>query len=443
MIFLKSVKWRKGLSLSATFLFMLLVSVACKKEQTLLGKDQIDEEDAMNSFGIDTFSLKTYSVFNDSVNSRDSYYNLLGSYNDPIFGEVNAGFITQLRLSGLNPVFGDLSAITIDSVVLGLQYGGNASYYGDLSSQTVEVYQISQNLHSDTSYFGFSPINYYSSDNLVVPGTEVFTPDPITNTVIDTTKVPAQLRIHLLNSLAEDLMQHNASNPSDFSNQTDFVNYFKGLYIKTANGSQLSGKGGVFYFDTKTALSKLTIYYKQGSDKKQFDFLINSDCVDFNKVNVSRTNSNSVQKVIDNIELGQTEFYAQAYGVKAKIDIPGLDNISKKTIIHRAELVLPVQYQTGSKYSTGDYVKIQRIASKDNPSAIVDYSTKGYYDVSRKAFVIDLKTYVQSVVSGVIENTGIFVLPDYYNESMDRIIFNGPNTINKSKPKLSLKYTEF
>ena len=103
MIFLKSVKWRKGLSLSATFLFILLFLAACKKHQTKIGKDAINSDEYLISGGIDTFKLTTSSVFADSVESGDTYYNFLGSYNDPVFGTVDGSFFTQLRLSGLSP----------------------------------------------------------------------------------------------------------------------------------------------------------------------------------------------------------------------------------------------------------------------------------------------------------------------------------------------------
>ena len=441
MIFLKSVKWRKGLSLSATFLFILLVLAACKKHQTKLGKDAISSDEYLISGGIDTFKLTTSSVFSDSVESGDTYYNFLGSYNDPVFGTVDASFFTQLRLSGLSPNFGDLTSVVIDSFVLGLQYAGNSAYYGDLSNQKIEVYQLTNDLHSDSIYYTFSNVGYNTSNNLVVPGTETFKPDLISSTLIDTTKVPAQIRVHLDPTVAMDLMQHSQSNASDFASQTAFLSYFKGLYIKTANGYQAPGTGAVFYLDTKTALSKLTIYYTQATVKKRFDFLINSECVDFNKLNIQRSNSNIVQQAIDTKINGMKEYYAQANEIIAKIEVPGISNISNKTIIHRAELEIPVEYQDGYKYGIGNYVRIQRekvFSSQSN----VNYYT-GYYDISRKAFIVDLRVYVQSVVSGLIDNTGVYVFPDYFDQSVDRIVFNGPNSINKKKPKLTLKYTEF
>ncbi|MBI1836025.1 MAG: DUF4270 family protein [Flavobacteriia bacterium] len=442
MEFINSLKWRKGLSLSATFLLALFVFTACKKKESKNGKDVLPSGELINSNAIDTFQLKTFSIFDDSVNSSKSYYNFLGSYNDPKFGIVNAGFYTQLRLSGLNPIFDQSNVIVVDSFILGLQYAGTSGYYGELSSQKIGVYEITENLYLDSNYYAASSTNCNFLENLVEPGTETFTPDPINKTTIDTTKVPAQLRVKLKNQFAQDLISHCQTNPSDFASQSAFVDYFKGLYIRVENPTQSSGKGAVLYFDTKTSLSKMTIYYKENGVKKRFDFLINNECADYNKITFTRASSNSVETVINDTVSGQKEFYAQAYGIKAKIEFPGLSNLSKKTIIHRAILELPIEYQAGSKYNPGDYLDFQRDLQFNSPYK-VNYSTKGYYDYNKKAFIIDLRLYAQEVVSKIIDNTGIYVFPDYYNESLDRIILNGLNTINKKKPKLTIKYTEF
>jgi hypothetical protein len=46
-------------------------------------------------------------------------------------------------------------------------------------------------------------------------------------------------------------------------------------------------------------------------------------------------------------------------------------------------------------------------------------------------------------LDALLEGTEIFITPQIFNASADRIIFNGVNTNNKNKPKLVLKYTEF
>lgn len=426
--------WRKVFGLSATFLITLLVVVACKKKESTLGNDVLDPNSLLNSTQVDTFQLTTFTIAEDSLISDNPAYAVLGSYNDPKFGKVEASFYTQVVLSGLNPNFGDISAITVDSLVLGLEY---ADYYGELSPQTVEVYQLTEKLDVDSTYYSFQD-KAHSSTNLVVPGYETFTPTPNGETIIGEDTVDAQLRIRLNNSLATQLINESASGGTNYSSIDNFTSYFKGLYVKVNNGSQLSGKGAVFYFNLNDPLSKMTIYYTQAGVQKTFDFLINSECADFNHVDIDNSGK-PVQNVINDTISGQTEFYAQAFKSRAIVKIPGLKNLPKKCVIHKAELILPVQYQTATKYSPSDEISVSvRI---DN--ILSGIGVFGFYDNYTKSYTVDCRDYVQALVTGQISTTELILSPRFFITSAERIIFNGPSTINKKKPQIVVTYTQY
>ena len=426
--------WRKVFGLSATFLITLLVVVACKKKESTLGNDVLDPNSLLNSSQVDTFQLTTFTIAEDSLISDNPAYAVLGSYNDPKFGKVEASFYTQVVLSGLNPNFGDISAITVDSLVLGLEY---ADYYGELSPQTVEVYQLTEKIDVDSTYYSFQD-KAHSSTNLVVPGYETFTPTPNGETIIGEDTVDAQLRIRLNNSLATQLINESASGGTNYSSIDNFTSYFKGLYVKVNNGSQLSGKGAVFYFNLNDPLSKMTIYYTQAGEQKTFDFLINSECADFNHVDIDNSGK-PVQNVINDTISGQTEFYAQAFKSRAIVKIPGLKNLPKKCVIHKAELILPVQYQTASKYSPSDEISVSvRI---DN--ILSGIGVFGFYDNYTKSYTVDCRDYVQALVTGQISTTELILSPRFFITSAERIIFNGPSTINKKKPQIVVTYTQY
>lgn len=426
--------WRKVFGLSATFLITLLAVVACKKKESTLGNDVLDPNWLLNSTQVDTFQLTTFTIAEDSLISDNPAYAVLGSYNDPKFGKVEASFYTQVVLSGLNPNFGDISAITVDSLVLGLEY---ADYYGELSPQTVEVYQLTEKLHVDSTYYSFQD-KAHSSTNLVVPGYETFTPTPNGETIIGEDTVDAQLRIRLNNSLATQLINESASGGTNYSSIDNFMSYFKGLYVKVNNGAQLSGKGAVFYFNLNDPLSKMTIYYTQAGVKKTFDFLINSECADFNHVDIDNSGK-PVQNVINDTISGQTEFYAQAFKSRAIVKIPGLKNLPKKSVIHKAELILPVQYQTATKYSPSDEISVSvRI---DN--ILSGIGVFGFYDNYTKSYTVDCRDYVQALVTGQISTTELILSPRFFITSAERIIFNGPSTINKKKPQIVVTYTQY
>lgn len=426
--------WRKVFGLSATFLMTLFILASCKKKESTLGNDILDPNSLLNSTQVDTFQLTTFTIAEDSLISDNPAYAVLGSYNDPKFGKVNASFYTQVVLSGLNPNFGDLSSITVDSLVLGLEY---VDYYGELSPQTVEVYQLTEKLHIDSTYYSFQH-KAHSSTNLVVPGFETFTPKPNGETIIGEDTVDAQLRIRLNNALASQLINESASGGTNYSSTENFKDYFKGLYVKVNNPIQSSGKGGVFYFNLNAPLSKMTIYYTQDGENKTFDFLINSECADFNHVDIDNTGK-PVQNVINDTVSGQTEFYAQAFKSRAVVAIPGLKNLPKKAVIHKAELILPIQYQTGTKYLPSDELSV----SVRINNLLSGIGVFGFYDNFTKSYTVDCRNYVQALVSGDITTTELYLSPRFFITSAERVIFNGPNTINKKKPQIVVTYTEY
>lgn len=426
--------WRRVFRLSATFLMVFTIFTSCKKKDSSLGSSVLDPNDLLNSAQVDTFSLTTFTILEDSAITDNPAYAVLGSYNDPKFGTVDASFYTQFRLSGVNPNFGT-DPITIDSLVLGLEY---VNYYGDLSAQTVEVYEMTEGIDIDSTYYAFTTKTHTGVD-LVEPGYGTFTPNPDGITVIGDDTVDTQLRIRLKNSLAQTMIDE-AKTPggTNFSSNENFLNYFKGLHVRVNNGSQPSGTGGVFYFNLNDPLSKMTIYYEQSGTKKRFDFLINSECADFNHVDINN-NGKPVQTVINDTVSGQQEFYAQAFKSRAVVKIPGLKNLPAKSVIHKAQLVLPIQYQNGSKYQPADELSVSILYN----GSLSGIGVFGFYDYSFKQYTVDVRNYVQALVAKEISSDELILSPRFFITSSERVIFNGPATINKMKPKLIVTYTEY
>lgn len=394
----------------------------------------MNPEDLLNSAQVDTFTLNTFSIAEDSLISDNPAYAVLGSYNDPKFGTVNANFYTQLRLSGLNPNFGDVSTITIDSVMLGLEYAG---FYGEFSSQKVEVYEMTEAINIDSVYYSFSTKTTTSTD-LVEPGYGTFTPDPDGITVIGSDTVDTQLRIKLKNALGTQLINEAASGGTNFTSNENFLSYFKGLHVRVNNASQLAGKGGVFYFNLNDPLSKMTVYYTQDGSQKTFDFLINSECADFNHVDIDNTGK-PVQNVIDNPSSGQVEYYSQAFKSRAVVKMAGLKNLPTNAIIHKAELILPIQYQTGAKYLPPDELSVSAMIN----GKLSGIGVFGLYDYAFKHYTVDVRNYMQALVSGQISTDELILSPRLFITSAERVVFNGPNSTNKKKPKLVVTYTKF
>jgi len=439
-------KWRRASLLSATFLFTIFISVSCKKKESPIGGSAYDASELLNAGAIDTFTINTYTIVDDSIITRNPLLNVLGEMNDPVFGKVKAYFYSQIRLATANPVFGDLSQISIDSFVLALRF---ADYTGAQSTQTFEVYEVDEEISSDTAvkYYEFSTLAVKPT-NLVMPGKGTFKPDPIGDAAVDTSLVAPQMRISLDTNLARSLMVAASNGSSTFTSNDNFTNHFKGIQIKTNNPSQSAGQGTVYSLDMRSASSKLTIYYKKlelvigvlTPVRKSYDFVINENCQSFNHLEVERTGT-KVQQCLDNPSNGLQEFYAQSFGVRGVIEIPGLSNLPKKAVIHKAVLDLPIQHQTGSIYSPGYQAFLFKKFSLTSNLSLVLYNS--ILNEFTKSITTDMRAYVQDIVSGKLDNDPIYISPSRSITAMDRIVFNGRNTLNKVKPKIYIIYTEF
>jgi hypothetical protein len=419
---------------------LLLFFSACTKKNSDIGKDIIDPNALLNGITTDTFELITYSILEDSTETKNASNVLLGSYIDPKFGKVEASIFTEFRLPGLNPNFGSPSQIVIDSFVLSLEYLG---YYGDLSAQNFEVYELSDSIQNDATakYYQFSTLPTLNQD-WVAQGQGHLIPDPINKTIVAGKEVDPQLRIHLDTNKAWSFINESVTNPATFASNAAFQEFFKGFQIKVNNPSQTSGQGAILYLDiNNNAASKMTIYFKLAGVPKTYDFNINSSCADFTHVSHDQANT-PIAAILADSTLGQKSFYAQANKLRAMVQIPGLDQLPEHIIIHRADLSLPVQFQTGYRYKPGSRVTA---ASRINSSDVyyTSLGIAGLYSDTKKSYELDLRAYLQSLVNGKLENTGIIISPLYFRNSAERIVFNGINTNNKKKPKLVVTYTTY
>ena len=429
--------WRKGLFLSATFLFSVFLFFACKKKENPLGNNVIDQNQLLTSAGIDTFQLKTFNYFDDSVISDNAAFGLLGSYVDPVFGRYNAEIYTQFRLEGLNPDFGDINSIVVDSFVLALKY---INIYGKTGPQTFEVYELGEDLHIDSTYYSFTTKTHANSTNLVQPGQQVIEVNPSNLTIVGQDTIASQLRIPLSTSKAKSMLIE-AMSSNTFATNESFLSYFKGLHIRTNNIGQSSGDGGVAYFSLNDPASRLILYYRQNGVQKTFSFLINSSCADFNHVDIDNSMT-TVETVNNDTISGQIQFFTQSFGSRAVVEIAGLANIPSTAVIHSAVLELPVAYQTGNIYSPGFDISVAtRLV--EGSTDLYSVNSNGTFDAFSKSFKIDLRAYVQAIVNKEVPNSGLILSPLLHSTSADRIVFNGPNTTNKSKPKIRILYTDF
>jgi hypothetical protein len=433
--------WRKGIVLSACFVLALSILPSCKKKASKFGTEALDVNDLIAAGGVDTFQLKTYSVLADSIPTDNQIFGTIGAYHDPKLGIVNTSLYTRFSISGKISLPSGSVLSNIDSVVLSLNYGG---YYGTLDPQTFEVYQLADIMYSDSTYYRTTTMATTGA-NLVDPASATQTPNTTdTISIVGETGLKAQLRLKLDPSIGTQFINDIIAGNSAFENSSNFLssNYFKGLKINVANPNPSVGKGAVLYFNLGNAQTKMTIYFKIATETaaREVSFYVNNSCANYNHVDIDHTGYH-IADVLANPINGQTQFYSQSFNSRAVVEFPSVNNLKSNSLVNNALLYLPIAYQNGSYYYPSINIEV---GYKTDDGDIIAFRTASY-DNNQKAFVVDLRDYTQDIVSGKAENRGVYIKQStsYFTCTAERLIFNGPATSYKTKPKLVIKYTEF
>ena len=428
-----------AVAISLTFVY------SCKKNDSPFGKEVYDPELLLDADGIDTFSVFAFSELIDTTFSRNARFGLLGAYNDPVFGKVVGSIYTQIRLASNDPDFGDLGTITVDSVVLAMEY---RDQYGIGNvPQSFGVYRILEALSVDSNYTTQSS-SAIQNNSLIANGFSSITPNVLLRPVVGGDTLLPQLRLRLTNSFGEELL--NSSAQGHMLDNDAFLTYFKGLHIVTQDANIASNSGAVYSLDLLDPDSKLTIYYTQADEQKTFDMVINNNTVYYNKVSVESAGT-PLQDLLDDPLSGNKEFYAQTSNVRAIVRFPGVMNLSNKTVIHRATLYLPITYFNGDdRYPSPAVVAVNRRIGDDLIWGLTQQSgvispTLHPFVPQFKRYSIDLTAFIQGLVKEQpnFSNPEIMISGSRTNDNVERIIFNGVESSNKYKPKLIITYTEF
>jgi len=428
----------KRLTMAAIFLFIGLITISsCKKVESDLGVDVLPSSDQLG-LEVDTLQLNTYTSLEDSLRSDEFSNNMLGSYTDPTFGKTKASIYTQVRLSVI-PTFTDLSNTIVDSVVLSLNISG---HYGDQEDQTFEVYRLTENIYRDSSYYMNTTKTYQSSNNLVKPGFETFTPSVTNKPVIDGETLDPQIRIRLNESFGDMIL-----NSDSLTSDAVFEEYFKGFFITVA---QAVGAGGIYYLDMENSDTKVTIYYHNSTDTLNFEMPINDKCARFTSMEHDYTGTKVEQQLADST-LGNEFYYIQSgYGLVGNVSIPDLANLTAEgnVIINRAELYLPVQHYTTDPYSPPSRVIAYGLNDENEIYTMPDFNLGvsiygGNYDEDKKAYVFNIIRYIQDVVNGTQNNNPIRVVSTSSVVSANQVMMSGKYSPNRAKPYLIIYYTKY
>lgn len=439
------------------FLIMLIAAIASScNESSVLGLDVQPEGDLLNVGWIDTTTIITKTVKEDSLHTDNSIISsgeaLIGTYMDPVFGNVSASLYTQLRLPTSNPTFG--TTPICDSVVLALVY--SPTYYGkkERSNQNVNVYQLDAEL-AGNSYYSNHSVAYNSTNDLA--NNYLFKPRPTDSLYFSGLVLKPQLRVPLQISFGQNILD-NQGNLAFLGNNAAFQSSIKGLYITTENTAFApgSGQGNILHFKTEDTQSKMTIYYHQADSTilKTYDFSLGS-VTRFSNFKHDYTSGYSyLQSQLNGTSVIDTTVFVQALaGTKVKIEFPYLKNIndSGKVAINKAELIIKVD-KTNSLYQLDTFAAPAKlilfgINSSGSSYAIPDtYETNetvdGSYNSTTNEYHFNIERYIQQVTNGTLSNTGLYLIVSGGAVNANRVIIGGGKNTGSQRMKLNLTYTK-
>ncbi len=430
----------KVIAAALTFAVFALIQ-ACEKPDDI-GKNILPPSDNLNVDFTDTITIHAYSFSEDSVKTSGQQLLLAGSYLDPVFGQADASFYSQVKMPVSNLSFG--SNPVVDSVVLSLTY---FSFYGDTTyPQTFEVYEVLEDLDDDTTYF--------SSDEKVVSpqilGSRTFTPHPQKPLTIGDDTLPPGLRIPIDNALAERFF---AAGTGPFTDNEAFTDFFKGIKVKAATNTS---DGAILYFDPLVVHSALHIYYHNDDDTITTSFYMNEDAARFShfdhdfSTGTSMLASELQQQVVqkDTAPPVESLFLQSMAGVNVKIQFPHIANWRDEDIaVNKATLVVETDTTdySADRYKAPLRLGMAKLNEDGKLGLIEDFLISpelfdGRYRKDQNEYHFNITRHIQEILSGE-PDYGMIMLVDKRNSNGYRAALMGPQA-QERRMRLELIYTK-
>ena len=430
---------------------ILLLSVlvwGCQKGDQTLGINMLPGVKVLDTrYHQDKASITT-SIFSDpKIRVDRPQYNLLGSFNDPLFGRTDASFAAQFRILFYHPDY--KASALLDSIVLRMTY---KKIYGDtVSRQTIQVFELTNSLNYGTKYL--SSFNLKSLASTEPIGIGSFIPKFRTDSLKTDTTLQI-VNVRLSTSFGNRLLEIDSL---DMTSNEKFLNVFKGLYISSTS---LSRRGTlVSIFNTKISTESLDtrptiiLYYHDPVLKR--DTLGYAYYVTPNSANVaSYVHDYTLARFLpnlDKVDNPDSLIYIQPTGgIRSKTTLPNLSTWKDSTnyIINKATLTFHVDTVMSDyrRYAmpTRLYLKLINDAGeeefpKDSELSSAYYG--GFYDAASGTYSFNIAQHLQQLIVGTIKNNGFYLVHPDRNSNAQRVVLKG---MKSSKPaELNVTYTRY
>ncbi|HKK38259.1 MAG TPA: DUF4270 family protein [Cryomorphaceae bacterium] len=457
----------------AAIFFLVALFSACEKPQESIGIDLQPESDILNVSGIDTFTVRSFTLPEDSLRTDGVTTGMAGAYIDPVFGFTKAAHYTEVRLTSSNPIFftegSSLENLVIDSLILNLafEFGQGVPVYGSAGKQFFQVFEVVDSLDVTEPYYSNQSLSVLEED-LVLPGSNLLSPDYRDSSIVDGVAFRPSIRLPLNEDLGQRIFDASAG---DGLSATEFLEVIKGLKItvdENASGVNLSNTG-LISFNSFLGTSRMELYYRDTlvtdedpePDTLFYDFEIRGNTGKFNSFEHDFTRGGEpalVRQVVDGVASpGEQFLYVQAAGgVKLRVDLPYLENLRDKEgiAVAKAELILPVNGKSGGRYP--EPVRLLLFGLDENDDAFLldeflqspDYAViDGSFDPANQRYRFFITRFVQQVLNGERDFHGLEIVVQGASTTANRVVINGAKFPNNENPednlRLEILFTNF
>ncbi len=427
--------------------------------ETLLGTSELDI-----NFATESLTIQSEADTNSDLSQISVA--LIGTLNDKVFGKTQGSAAFQVRLPGAV----SFNQATADSVKLFLAY---KNHYGvdTTLKQKARVYLLNNPIEYSKHYDANTNISSLIGDEV---GSKSFyknlvsdtiflksKKDPAKDSIIGNAKQVDTILRHLVIDLDKTKVGQYILNASstDLESTVNFLDYFRGLYVKTDDVTD-AGKQGVIY-GFNMYRSSLMLYYKDkktlknGADtliSKRLFFPVTDNSARFNKPTFTRSND-----FFNNNEY----IYLQGIkGSKAIINSSGLKKWAgaTKKNINKATLEVKIATDTTEIKSYPLPYRLNLAAVDENGKKTnLRYTVNGQYlsgilSLNSYSYTFYITEYLQDIVDGKrtfdhfelsagnIELMGKRVQPtDGKNTASRVVLYNS----GEHKPVIKIAYTNY
>lgn len=412
-----------------SLLLLLLTTLclaACTDEESDLGIDLIDSTTLYEGFSDTLYADNAWSELEDSLNTSNLSFGILGNYHDATFGHVSSILYTQIALpTNANDIAFD--SMVIDSVVL--SFAKNQLFPDTAATYHFhfEVKQLAEALLSDT-------VVYYAFDQLPVDENATFFNATVPVNYYDTV---VTLK---LDSSINNVIRRSAT-------AEDFLAETKGLRIRILNSSD-EGMVTIDFSSVNTCLRAHYHYvYENDTISGVYSFLLGTGTAHFTHF----THDYSGTLFASGSPFpGTYRLYLEplaGHRIRLSFDnaIQAFHAAHPWAVIHHAELLLPVAPESigtslpdqiltfgrddeGHDWYVDDLINVHDLTGYD-----------GTFHSDRNLYRIRIAQHLQGLLR-LGHDPGFMLQINACRHAAQRVVLNGLSTTDR--PRIAIVYSE-